>query len=148
MAINGVNRIMVAVRDLESAKQKYRDLLGATFIDAHETGKAFGLAVSIAWDAGVELCAPLPGREDTSAVSGFLASRGEGIMSVFFDVTDGTEAMERASRHGYQSVHSLDYSSAEIDQFLGGMFRRFREFNLDTSENFGYTLSLAQIEKR
>ena len=29
MAINGVNRIMIAVHDLEAAKKKYHDLLGA-----------------------------------------------------------------------------------------------------------------------
>ena len=62
MTINGVNRIMIAVRDLDRAKQLYSDLLGATFIDAHWTGEPFGIAVSIAWDAGIELRAPLPGR--------------------------------------------------------------------------------------
>ena len=118
MAVTGVNRIMIAVRDLEAAKKLYGDLLGATFVDAHWTGEPFGIAVSIAWDAGIELCAPLPGREDSSAVSGFLATRGEGVMSVFFNVTDGEVAIERAIQHGYNSLHSLDYTQADIDQHL------------------------------
>lgn len=148
MAINGVNRIMIAVRDLEDAKKKYQDLLGATFVDAHWTGEPFGIAVSIAWDAGIELCAPLPGREDSSAVSGFLAAHGEGVMNVFFNVSDGEAAIDRANRHGYKSVHSLDYTQAEIDQHLDGQFRRYQEFNLDTRERCGFSISLARIEDK
>lgn len=148
MPINGVNRIMIAVHDLESAKRKYTDLLGATFMDAHWTGEPFGIAVSIAWDAGIELCAPLPGRENSSAVTGFLATHGEGVMSVFFNVSDGELAINRATRHGYNSLHALDYTQAEIDQYLGGLFKRYQEFNLDTSERCGFTVSLARIEAK
>lgn len=148
MTTNGVNRIMIAVRDLESAKKKYRDLLGATFVDAHWTGEPFGISVSIAWDAGIELCAPLPGREDSSAVSSFLATHGEGVMNVFFNVCDGEAAMERANRHGYNSVQSLDYTQAEIDQHLGGLFQRYQEFTLDTAQSCGFTVSLARIEAK
>lgn len=148
MTANGVNRIMIAVRDLEEAKRKYRDLLGATFVDAHWTGEPFGIGVSIAWDAGIELCAPLPGREDSSAISGFLATHGEGVMNIFFNVRDGEAAMDRASRHSYGCVHSLDYSQTEIDQHLGGLFQRYQEFTLDTAERFGFTVSLARIEPK
>lgn len=139
---------MIAVRDLESAKKKYHDLLGATFMDAHWTGEPFGISVSIAWDAGIELCAPLPGREDSCAVTGILATRGEGIMSVFFNVSDWESALEQAIRHGYQSVHSLDYTQAEIDEHLGGLFQRYQEFNLDTGERCGFSVSLARIEAK
>lgn len=78
MALRGVNRVMIAVHDMEKAKQQYTDLLGATFLDANWTGDPFGISVSIAWDAGIELRAPLPGREKDCAVSQFLAHRGEG----------------------------------------------------------------------
>lgn len=148
MAAKGVNRIMIAVHDLESAKKKYHELLGATFVDAHWTGEPFGISVSIAWDAGIELCAPLPGRESSSAVSSFLATHGEGVMNVFFDVGDGEVAMDRANRHGYKSVQSLDYSQTEIDQHLGGLFQRYQEFTLDTRESCGFTVSLARIEAK
>jgi hypothetical protein len=41
-------------------------------------------------------------------------------MNVFFGVDDGDAANERASREGYDCVHSLDYSQDEIDAHLGG----------------------------
>ncbi len=148
MAINGVNRILIAVHDLESAKEKYNNLLGATFLDAHWTGEPFGIAVSIAWDAGIELCAPLPGREADSAVSAYLAACGEGVMNIFFNVSDGEAAMERAIGHGYQSVHSLDYTQTEIDEHLNGLFQRYQEFTLNTRERCGFTVSLARIEPK
>ena len=69
-------------------------------------------------------------------------------MSVFFNVSDGEAAMERATRHGYKRVHSLDYTQAEIDDHLGGLFERYQEFNLDTGESYGFCVSLARIEKR
>ena len=108
MGLRGVNRIMIAVHDINKAKKQYSDLLSATFLDADWTGEPFGINVSIAWDAGIELCAPMPGREKDSAISQFLEKRGEGIMNVFFGVDNGDEANERASSHGYDCVGSLD----------------------------------------
>jgi catechol 2,3-dioxygenase-like lactoylglutathione lyase family enzyme len=148
MGLRGVNRIMIAVHDLDKAKQQYSDLLGATFVDAHWTGEPFGISVSIAWDAGIELCAPLPGRETDSAVSQFLAHRGEGIMAVFFGVDDGDLAMERASALGYGCVNSLDYSQEEIDEHLGGLFSRYQEFNLDSGARCGFGVTLARIDEK
>ncbi|MDD3797655.1 MAG: VOC family protein [Novosphingobium sp.] len=148
MGLRGVNRVMIAVHDLEKAKILYSDLLGATFHDAHWTGEPFGIAVSIAWDAGIELCAPLPGREQDSAVSAFLAHRGEGVMNVFFGVDDGDAAMERAAAHGFGCVHSLDYTQEEIDAHLGGFFRRYQEFMIDSAERCGFAISLARIDEK
>lgn len=148
MALRGVNRVMIAVHDIEKAKQDYGDLLGANFVDANWTGEPFGIAVSIAWDAGIELCAPLPGREADSAVSQFLKHRGEGVMNVFFGVDDGDAAMKRASDHGINSVHSLDYTQQEIDDHLSGFFSRYQEFTLNTAERFGFAMTLARIDEK
>ena len=148
MGLRGVNRIMVAVRDIEAAKRQYRDLLGATFMNANWTGENFGISVSIAWDAGIELCAPLPGREHDSAVSQFLTHRGEGIMCVFFGVDDCDIAMARAAAHGYSCVNSLDFTQEEIDEHLAGLFSRYQEFNLDTFSKCGFSITLARIDDR
>lgn len=148
MGLRGVNRVMIAVHDLEKAKRQYSDLLGATFVDANWTGEPWGISVSIAWDAGIELCAPLPGREKNSAVSQFLAHRGEGVMNVFFGVDDGNIAMERASAEGYGSVNALDYSQEEIDRHLGGLFNRYQEFTLDSVSRCGFAITLARIDEK
>ena len=148
MGLRGVNRVMIAVHDIEQAKQQYADLLGATFVDADWTGEPWGISVSIAWDAGIELCAPLPGREKDSAVSQFLAQRGEGVMNVFFGVDDGDAANARASAHGYGCINSLDYTQEEIDQHLGGLFSRYQELTLDSSARCGFSITLARIDEK
>lgn len=148
MGLRGVNRVMIAVHDMEKAKGLYSDLLGATFEDADWTGAPFGISVSIAWDAGIELCAPLPGREQDSAVSQFLAHRGEGVMNIFFGVDDGDAARERASAQGYRCVNALDYTQDEIDRHLGGRFGRYQEFTLDSAPRCGFTITLARIDEK
>ena len=148
MGLRGVNRVMIAVHDIEKAKRQYSDLLGATFTDAGWTGEPFGINVSIAWDAGIELCAPMAGRENDSAVSQFLALRGEGVMNVFFGVDDGDAASERASAQGYGCVNALDYTQKEIDQHLGGLFARYQEFTLDSGGRCGFAVTLARIDEK
>lgn len=148
MGLRGVNRVMIAVHDMDKAKQLYSDLLGATFVDADWTGAPFGINVSIAWDAGIELCAPMPGREKDSAVSPFLAQRGEGVMNVFFGVDDGDIALARAASLGFGCVNALDYSQAEIDLHLGGRFSRYQEFTLNSSARCGFAMTLARIDDK
>ncbi|MCP1471704.1 catechol 2,3-dioxygenase-like lactoylglutathione lyase family enzyme [Sphingobium sp. OAS761] len=148
MGLRGVNRIMVAVRDLEQGKALYSDMLGATFDDAHWTGEPFGILVSIAWDAGIELCAPMPGREEDSIISPFLQHHGEGIMTVFFGVDDGDAAMARANDAGFACVHGLDYTQAEIDAHLGARFSRYQEQMIDSVERCGFTVALARLDPK
>lgn len=148
MGLRGINRVMIAVKDLECAKKRYSDLLGAHFEDAHWTGEAFGIAVSIAWDAGIELCSPLPGREKDSAVSAFLLNRGEGVMNVFFAVDDVDAAANRANALGVGPVHALDYTPDEITEHLGGHFSKYQEYFLNTFEEFGVSVSLVNIQLR
>lgn len=47
MGLRGVNRVMIAVHDIEKSKLQYSELLGATFRDAHWTGEPFGISVSM-----------------------------------------------------------------------------------------------------
>jgi len=146
VGLKGVNRVLIAVRDLDAAVRRYGELLGARFENAGWTGEPFGIAVALAWDAGIELCAPLPGREADSAVSAFLDRYGEGVMNVFFAVEDVEAARQRAAACGVPAVHALDYTPAEVDAHLGGRFRQYRECFLDTSGELGFTVSLATIE--
>ena len=115
---------------------------------ANWTGEAFGIDVAISWDAGVELCAPSIGREKNSVVSEFLATRGEGVMNVFFGVDDAHAAKERAAAAGVEAFHSLDYTQAEIDRHLEGLFKKYEEHNLNSVERFGFAMTIAQIDPK
>lgn len=148
MKLRGINRVVIAVRSLDLSKKLYSDMLGATFQDAHWTGEPFGIHVAISWDAGIELCAPMPGRENDCAVSQFLAQRGEGIMNVYFGVDDADAAKAQAAAAGFSCVHALDYTQDEIDQHLGGLFSRYQEFVLASADRCGFNASLARIDKK
>lgn len=148
MKLRGINRIMVAVRDLEESKKFYSELLGATFHEANWTGTAFGIDVAISWDAGIELCAPMVGREKDSVVSQFLDTNGEGVMNVFIGVGDASAAKARAEAAGVEAFHSLDYTQDEIDAHLDGLFRKYEEHNLNSAAKCGFAITLAQIDPK
>tara|TARA_R110002110_G_scaffold413729_1_gene641671 strand:- start:166581 stop:167030 length:450 start_codon:yes stop_codon:yes gene_type:complete len=148
MNLRGINRIIVAVRDLEKSKRYYSELLGATFNDANWTGENYGINVAISWDAGVELCAPMKGRENDSAVSQFLNTKGEGVLNVVFNYNDTAKALSNAKSTGVQCLHSLDYTQEEIDAHLGALFSKYEEHVLNTSGKCGFSITIAEITKK
>ena len=148
MAVRGVNRIIVAVRDIERSKSFYSDLLGAFFHEASWTGEEFGIQVAISWNAGIELCAPLPGRENDCFLTPLLKQRGEGIVNVVFDVDDADEAYARAKGMALPTVNAVDYSQDEIDAHLDGLFSRYKEYFLGTAEKCGYAIALGELRPR
>ena len=148
MELKGINRIVVAVKDLERSKRFYSDLLGATFHEANWTGEPFGIDVAISWDAGIELCAPMSGHEDDSAVSQFLEQNGEGIINVMVGVSDADAAKKSAESAGLGVFHSLDYSQEEIDRHLDGLFKKYEEHFLNSAEKCGFNMTLAQIDPK
>lgn len=145
MNLRGINRVIVAVRDLEKSKRYYSGLLGATFHDANWTGENYGINVAISWDAGIELCAPMKGREDDSAVSQFLNTKGEGVLNVVFNYNNAAKALEDAKSTGVECLHSLDYTQEEIDAHLDALFNKYEEHVLNTSGDCGFSVTVAQI---
>ncbi len=148
MSIKGVNRIIIAVRDIEKSKKFFADLLGAKFQEANWTGEQLGIDVSISWNAGIELCAPQKGREKDSAITPFLEEKGEGIVNVVFGFSDADAALEKVENSGLSAFHSVDYSQQEIDNHLDGLFKKYKEYFIDSSEQCGFTTTLAQIEPK
>lgn len=148
MKMRGVNRIIVAVKDIEKSKKFYSEVLGATFHEANWTGEPFGIDVAISWDAGIELCAPMAGREGDSAVSPFLEQNGEGVMNVVFGFSDAGVAKGKAESAGVVALHSLDYSQEEIDSHLDGLFKKYEEHVLNSAEQCGFSVTLAQIDPK
>jgi predicted enzyme related to lactoylglutathione lyase len=148
MSLRGINRIIVAVRDLEKSKRFYSELLGASFNNANWTGENYGINVAISWDAGIELCAPMKGRENDSAVSQFLNTKGEGVLNVVFNYDDAAKSLSNAKAMDVQCLHSLDYAQEEIDSHLDALFSKYEEHVLNTSDNCGFSLTIAQINEK
>lgn len=140
----GINRIIVAVHDLDAAMSFYGTLLGAEFARGHGVEAAtFGVEVAFSWDAGVEIVAPLAGRE--SAVAKHLAEHGEGIAGVVFAVADADASLAAAESLGLTSYHSLDYSAAEIEEKLGGRFGTYKEHFLAATPPLSGTVLIGEF---
>lgn len=140
----GVNRVVIAVWDLDTAKTVYEKVLGATFLDADPADTVpFGVSVSMAFDAGVELVAPLPDTD--SWVRRRLAADGEGVVGVVFAVPDADAALTAAEEEGASAFYSLDYGPEEIAAKLAGSFRVYREHFLATGSPFGRGVILGEF---
>ena len=148
MNLKGINRIIVAVRDMEESKKFYSEFLGATFYEANWTGKDLGIDVAISWDAGIELCAPKAGREKDSMISPFLEENGEGIVNVVIGVSDADSAEKQAASAGVASFHSVDFTQEEIDKHLDGLFQSYKEIFLNSFEKCGFGIALGQIDPK
>lgn len=141
----GVNRVTIAVNDLEKGKELYSELLGATFHPANdEEAAALGIRVAMSWDAGIELISPIPDRE--SFVKQIIDTRGEGVLGVVFCVDDVDEAHAVAEKRGIATWHTVDYSLEEIEKYLQGRFKKYKEYMLSPEGTYGAGPVIGQIE--
>ncbi len=126
MRQRGVNRVVMAVRDLDEGRAFYEKLLGCTFHHANdEEAATFGVKVLFSWDGGVELIAPIPGAD--SYIEKILDEKGEGMVGVVWAVPDADASKAAADELGVVAFHTLDYSQDDIDQHLQGRFTRYYE---------------------
>ena len=129
MKQRGINRVTMAVWDLAKGKEFYSKLLAATFHPVHDAdAAAHGIECAIAWDAGIELVAPLPERP--SFVRNHLEKKGEGLLGAVFAVEDVDATRDAAEELGVRVVGSLDYDQATIDRWLQGRFEKYKEYFL------------------
>ena len=152
IVVNAIIHQLLHTLSKDNLEKKSKDflakLLGATFQEANWTGEQLGIDVAISWDAGIELCAPQKGREKDSAITPFLEENGEGIVNVVFGFSDAIAALNNAENIGLSAFHSVDYTQQEIDDHLDGLFTRYKEYFIDTTEQCGFTTTLAQIESK
>ncbi len=136
MKPQGVNRVTIAVKDLEKGMDFYTKLLCATFHEATaEDVVTLGIRVAMSWDAGIELVSPMPDRE--SFITEFLEQRGEGLMGVVFAVDDVEAAHKAAQDLGVGVWYELDYDQETIDKHLQGRFTKYKEYMLDAATSHG-----------
>lgn len=126
----------MAVWDLEKGRQFYERLLGAKFERVNEAdAEAFGVQCLIAWDAGVELVAPIEGKD--SHIKKVLEERGEGLVGVIFAVDDVDESRDAAVAADIPVLADLDYTQAQIDEHLQARFTKYKEYFLGKAAPLG-----------
>ena len=146
MRPRGVNRVTIAVKDLDKGIALYSKLLGATFHDQSTPAEPYGLRCAISWDAGIELVAPLRGRD--SFAEKHMAKYGEGLMGVVFAVDDVDEGRQRAEEMGIGVLALIEYDQDQIREYHQDMFKKYREYILNPADTFGVGVILGQIEPR
>jgi methylmalonyl-CoA/ethylmalonyl-CoA epimerase len=147
MKPKGVNRVVIAVKDFDKGMKLYGQLLGAKFLDTSEEAKPYGIKCALSFDAGIELCAPLPGRP--SNVQAHLDRHGEGVMGVVFCIDDVDAARDGAEKMKMPSIAMIaDYDQAHIDKHLEGRFKRYKEYMLNSNAACGYLVVIGQIEPK
>ena len=147
MRERGVNRVIVAVWDFEAGKAFFEDVLGARFAPENDDGEAasFGVRVAMAWDAGVELVAPLPGVDST--IRDELERNGEGVKGVVFAVADADAAAAAAERRGLDHYYALDYTREQIDDKCEGRFSTFKEYFVRARAPLSGTVLLGEFAR-
>lgn len=142
----GVNRVIMGVWDLDAGMEFYSDLLQADFTESlGGEAASFGVRVAINFEAGVEIIAPLAGRD--SELVTMLESRGEGIMGVVFAVPDADASRTAAATHGIDTTYSLDFDQPTIDARHGpGLFTRFYEHFLAASPPLSGTTIVGEFD--
>lgn len=126
MRQRGVNRVVMAVRDIEAGREFYERLLGCEFHPGNdEEAAAFGVKILFSFDAGIELVAPIEGMD--SHINKILDERGEGIVGVVWAVEDADASKSAGEELGVSTFYTLDYSQSQIDRDLQGRFSRYYE---------------------
>jgi len=107
MKVKKVERVAIAVRDLEAAREFFERVLGARF-HAVEDVKDQGFSYQPFTVAGFTLELLCPYRED-SVIARFLAERGPGVHHVSFEVDDLDRAIRELAGDGVKAVHRIEY---------------------------------------
>lgn len=128
-----VDHVGIAVRDLDAACARYRELLGA---ELSHRERLPGQGVEVAFlrlpgDTRLELVAPL---DDDGPVARFLAKRGEGMHHVCILVSDIEAALDGLAAAGVRRVDESPTSGAEGSQVaflhpeaLGGVLLELKQ---------------------
>jgi len=97
-----IDHIGIAVRDLEAAVQTYSRLFG---VRPHHRETLASQEVEVAsFRVGESTIELLEGTSSSSAISRFVARRGEGLHHVCFRVDDLDSAVKNLKEHGFQVV--------------------------------------------
>ncbi len=135
MAVKGIQRVVIVVRNLEEAAKRYADLLGTDFRQL-ASQEALGVRAMASEDWLVELISP---TNPQSVAARYLEKHGEGVMGVAFEVADIDAVGLRVKKKGFNVLSELDFAD-------GKMWKTFREIVLDPRDTNGAPIMLVQAE--
>jgi methylmalonyl-CoA/ethylmalonyl-CoA epimerase len=136
METQGLDRVVIAVKDLDKAAKRYSEVLGASFWDAGPQEEQ-GVRAMVSWDGQVELISPISPQ---SAAAKFLERKGEGVIGVAWKVKDIAEAGDQATKKGFRIVDRFDFPAAPG-------FKLFKEILLHPKDTNEVTVILVQSER-
>ncbi len=140
--LHGLDHVVVAVRDLETAVATYRTLLGRTpawRAEAHGGGAT--IAIFALANVAVELMAPAGRGPAADRLTAVLDAQGEGLASLAFATGDIDRAHRRLARLGLEPEPIAEGVSVEAGT---GARRAWRRTRAATSRTLGVRLFVLQ----
>lgn len=95
-----VEHIGIAVKDMQNARELYEKLLNTKAYKEEEVASEH--VNTVFFKSGGTKIELLEGLSDTSAISKFIAKKGEGIHHIAFEVDNIYDEIERLSEEGFQ----------------------------------------------
>ena len=138
MKIDGIQRVVFAVKDLEKASERFSELLGVSFID-HGVQEEFGLRAMVSEDWTIELITP---SGSNSLLTTYLETRGEGIFGFSVNVKDIEGARVDIAAKGYSFITDV-LDIGPVDNW-----KVFKEMGLDPNEAYGAHIVYVQAESQ
>jgi len=140
LKVKSVDRIGLAVEDLDAARSFFERVFGARFGAVEDVAdQSFRYAPFDVAGFTLELLAPY---DDASVIARFLKSRGPGVHHVSFQVDDLDAALAELARLGVPVAHVHDYP--EGVSFEG---QRWREAFIHPRDAYGVLIHIAERRK-
>jgi methylmalonyl-CoA/ethylmalonyl-CoA epimerase len=102
MLFTEIDHVAIAVNDLESAIDYYRDTFGCE-VEHREVVEKDGVEEALlrVADSYIQLLTPI---RDDSTVAKYLATKGEGLHHIGYRVNDCAEALDAVKTHGFRVI--------------------------------------------
>ena len=137
MKVKKVERVAIAVTDLEAARGFFERVLGAAFQDVEDVAdQGFRYQPFTVAGFTLELLCPY---QESSSIAKFLREHGPGVHHVSFEVEDLDEAIASLAAVGVSIVGRLEYPPGVL--FEG---QRWREAFVHPRQAFGVLLHICE----
>jgi predicted enzyme related to lactoylglutathione lyase len=144
MRTRGLSRVVIGVKNLDEAVERYSRLLGTTFsMIPREATERFGSLAAVSWDAQLELVARIPGVEGRG-----LLTKQDGFMGIIYNCDDVEAARAISAEMGGEVVASIVMNQEQIDRHLEGRFSHFVEYAINPKLTDGVPSAIAQITNK